>query len=1001
MQTRTKKGEAVYLIDDASFRMSGWDLDARGQKSGGGMRPVLEDNSTEYGMRFKRDIKPQDSGVMTLETVYSVNSSSGLYFLFTNEEKEEIFQIYTKDSSFWVSDGKQNKATTAASAAGKCRVKVVFDLDAKKADFYLNGAFVGSFDTAKNFKPVSQLVIGTQKDAVVSFYPVSVQLYINYLVNETFITTAAGSLPADWDFAGKNIFVAEIESNGAGGDVNSLKIVSDAGEMNTASHKFTETSGKVVFESYLLLPVHASGASVSLKSGSKTAVKILTKGGDFYSSNGVFLRKYTANIWQCVRIEADTQTQKAFLRIDGKAVGTVDFENAVTSFDNIEIAFVPDIDSVLWFDDVDVRPLYDYADYCPTPVPALSDEYKVGLNICSLWRNGHHQGWDSISPFSDLQTYLGFYDEGLTELADWEIKWMVENGIEYQHLCWYCPSGDLSVPIKKSRMNEALHDGFFNAKYSDLMKFNFMWENTGTNVHSLAQFKEHLWSYWVEYYFTDPRFMTLENKPVITIWSYRRFMEAFGNTEEGALEAMNFMKEDIKKYGFDGMIVLFADGHNMAKPVFEQMARIGADGTYGYHWNKTGFEASHQIYRMTTQQDFDVLHIVPTTSVGFNNVGWAGTRSELITLDEHKQVLSYIKDTFLKKYDETSWKSKSLLISTWNEYGEGTYVMPSNVHGFGYLNNIREVIVGTEKGENVRPTAEQLDRVGYLYSARRTPIRRLDYEAAEPAVIPEQVVRTWDFANSEDTKAWRVIGGIENFDNTKGVLSGTGIHVGGQIINDEELGLDASSIPFVHVRLKAAKPVGFRVVFITEDDTEWNAKKIFNEKIKKVGDFADYYVDMRLLPTWAGKIKQIRIDPMTAAGDFAIASVALLNFTDTQKEFYVEIDGERMSFDFAPSFDNCGNVYVTFNPAKGIFGKLRLYHEFSRFTGKLIVASPDKEFVFTVGSATATINGKAWDLPAAFTLKDGLPVLPLNLLLEKLGVSYRFTEEKLTVSFAD
>jgi len=80
---------------------------------------------------------------------------------------------------------------------------------------------------------------------------------------------------------------------------------------------------------------------------------------------------------------------------------------------------------------------------------------------------------------------------------------------------------------------------------------------------------------------------------------------------------------------------------------------------------------------------------------------------------------------------------------------------------------------------------------------------------------------------------------------------------------------------------------------------------------------------------------------------------------------------------------------------------LRLYHEFSRFTGKLFVASDDTEFEFTVGSDIAKVNGKEQKLPAIVTLKDGLPVLPLNFLLDKAGYQYSLSNEKLVVTFAD
>ncbi|MBO4950404.1 MAG: hypothetical protein J6E38_05225, partial [Clostridia bacterium] len=76
----------------------------------------------------------------------------------------------------------------------------------------------------------------------------------------------------------------------------------------------------------------------------------------------------------------------------------------------------------MWFDDVMLYNVFDYADYVPAPVPVNDDEYYVGMSSCSLWREGSHYGWDFISPFDSHTPVLGYYDEGLPEVADWEIK---------------------------------------------------------------------------------------------------------------------------------------------------------------------------------------------------------------------------------------------------------------------------------------------------------------------------------------------------------------------------------------------------------------------------------------------------------------------------------------------------------------------------------------------------------------------------------------------------
>ena len=88
--------------------------------------------------------------------------------------------------------------------------------------------------------------------------------------------------------------------------------------------------------------------------------------------------------------------------------------------------------------------------------------------------------------FYDLQEYpertplLGYYDEANPEIADWEIKWAVEHGINCFIYCWYRYRENLGKPVTREalRLGYALHEGFLNARYQDYMKFAFMFECT-------------------------------------------------------------------------------------------------------------------------------------------------------------------------------------------------------------------------------------------------------------------------------------------------------------------------------------------------------------------------------------------------------------------------------------------------------------------------------------------------------------------------------------------
>ena len=112
------------------------------------------------------------------------------------------------------------------------------------------------------------------------------------------------------------------------------------------------------------------------------------------------------------------------------------------------------------------------ANYVPEPKPATSDRI-VAAHYYAAWKKGAaglHEGFDDLHDFPERTPLMGYYDEGIPEVADWEIKFLVEHGYDFQHFCWYLGNG--ASVIKEPRLADAaLHDGYFNAKYSDMLDY--------------------------------------------------------------------------------------------------------------------------------------------------------------------------------------------------------------------------------------------------------------------------------------------------------------------------------------------------------------------------------------------------------------------------------------------------------------------------------------------------------------------------------------------------
>jgi len=56
-----------------------------------------------------------------------------------------------------------------------------------------------------------------------------------------------------------------------------------------------------------------------------------------------------------------------------------------------------------------------------------------------------------------------------------------------------------------------------------------------------------------------------------------------------------------------------------------------------------------------------------------------------------------------------------LMLANWNEFGEGHFLMPSTLAGFGYLDALREVFTAGGLHEDAKPNEQQQRRFGVLY----------------------------------------------------------------------------------------------------------------------------------------------------------------------------------------------------------------------------------------------------------------------------------------------
>ena len=667
---------------------SGWVLDNRGgnAKTSDDGYNALGDVSEKYATAYVREFNFIPCGEIVLETQL-IGKTEGTFLEYRDIEENTVYMLKVVDGK-WSVLGKDGKFVAVSDAAdGNTNIRVSVNLDTGKSKTFVGDK--GGVEQDLLSDNVLSYRIGIDEKGTGSLVVSEVNMVVNYGMYENFEIFGAEKAYG-WETSGLVSYSVKD---------NQLDI-----ENGSAKKTFKAVDGVVVAEA-LVNSVDGSDYSVAVGN----VLTLEAKAGKL-TSGGKELYNLTKNMWYRLRVEADTQKGSAKVILNGRSVGEVPLsKNEAVSTLTVTAS------GKLGLDNVKVYEKYEHKDYAPAPAAKANlNDYLTVLNICSLWRNGTHFGWGVVSAYDEPTPVLGFYDEGNPETADWEINYMVNHGIDVQAFCWYADTS--TAPIKEPKNSEQLHNGYQLAKYSDYMYYTIIWEAAGTNKLTSEQFRNNTVPYWFENYFLDERYLKIDNKIVFPVYSANTVAE---EKNLGSVEAVkaefDYMEEVAKSYGFDGVIFLSAGDATV------NIASMGFDGVYAYNWGTAGKDYDVNVKRNTdtaANAEKVGIYAIPTVSVGFDSIPWHAEREGMMTEEDFTKSIEWVKSEYLPKYSKnTSWAKNLVWLSTWNEYGEGTYMMPAGQNGFGYVDVIRNTLTDMPADHtDVVPTLLQRERINHLYA---------------------------------------------------------------------------------------------------------------------------------------------------------------------------------------------------------------------------------------------------------------------------------------------
>ncbi len=277
-------------------------------------------------------------------------------------------------------------------------------------------------------------------------------------------------------------------------------------------------------------------------------------------------------------------------------------------------------------------------------------------------------------------------------------------------------------------LEEALDNGFLKAPSCRKMNFYIMWANHDVawnywNYHLHGDNTERLFNPDVDWdqfkviveriirqYFSQPNYLKFDGRPVMSIFSINNFVRGFGGYEEAG-KAMAYFREETKKAGFPDLYLMetFGGGprvtESFEKTQREKIEKIGLDAISFY--NMGGFDCDYEKHcenSVAIREGWDGtfgIPVYPCVSIGWDDTPRFPAKGEKdVTRFNHSPAV-FAKYLYkAKEYaDAHPDQPKLITINAWNEWVEGSYLLPDKVTGFGYLEAVRDVMNGTYKPE--------------------------------------------------------------------------------------------------------------------------------------------------------------------------------------------------------------------------------------------------------------------------------------------------------------
>jgi hypothetical protein len=267
-------------------------------------------------------------------------------------------------------------------------------------------------------------------------------------------------------------------------------------------------------------------------------------------------------------------------------------------------------------------------------------------------------------------------------------------------------------------LESSLNNGFLKAKNRDKMQFYLMWANHDVrrnywNVHNFTDDTSIMWAGVVDWenfkiivdrviknYFSQPNYFKIDDCPVYSIFSIQNLIKSFGSPEE-TKKAIDYFREETQKAGFPDLHLQMIVFEAPNKTLLTNIETLGVNSVTKYNWGGPHPEdyikwGTESLDRRKVWDEALSIPYFPNASIGWDDSPRFPHKGKEHVVHYNQSPESFA--AFLEKAKEYCdlhpQQPKLITVFSWNEWVEGSYLLPDMKYGFGHLEAVKRVIKG-------------------------------------------------------------------------------------------------------------------------------------------------------------------------------------------------------------------------------------------------------------------------------------------------------------------